>query len=432
MGQQAEIHQNHCPHGNWYFLPWHRAYLYAFEQICRELSGKPDFALPYWDWFIDRQLPVPFRPVAASSNVLDHPRPGFPENAFLPADIYSQVVLTRVLKAATFEEFGSTRPQGQDSAGPEWQRRRGNATELEFSPHNNVHTILSGDMASFMSPLDPIFWLHHCNLDRVWTLWAGSHPDVALDPLFLNMKFNGQFALPQGAPFSPSVADLVSTEQLGYRYEQPAVIVSISDPGLLERIQVWHELPKDSLKGVEAKFQDLQVKVPNPPNGERQILFAFSDAGGRVDSKTPVTIPLTASKPIISLIGDLGLVESGVQEFLAKPNDVKVYAIIMNISPPNELSTTLRIFVNCAYISQTTGSEDPHYVTTVSFFGVNHHDGDHGLSISVDLTAALGTLRRNGDLAEDQLLVQLQVAPAGDVPPATTEMKFGRVEAAIL
>ncbi|ESX91799.1 hypothetical protein X754_22975 [Mesorhizobium sp. LNJC403B00] len=50
----------------------------------------------------------------------------------------------------------------------------------------------------------------------------------------------------------------------------------------------------------------------------------------------------------------------------------------------------------------------------------------------MDLTAALGTLRRNGDLAEDQLLVQLQVAPAGDVPPATTEMKFGRVEAAIL
>src|SRR5262245_36398145 len=33
--RQAQIHFDHCPHGNWYFLPWHRAYLFLFEQICR-------------------------------------------------------------------------------------------------------------------------------------------------------------------------------------------------------------------------------------------------------------------------------------------------------------------------------------------------------------------------------------------------------------
>ena len=52
--RQAQIHQGNntvrCPHGNWYFLPWHRAYLLAFERICRQLSGNPSFALPYWDW----------------------------------------------------------------------------------------------------------------------------------------------------------------------------------------------------------------------------------------------------------------------------------------------------------------------------------------------------------------------------------------------
>ena len=53
----ANIHRNFCPHGNWYFLPWHRAYLAAFERICRQLSGKPDFALPYWDWTQQRRLP---------------------------------------------------------------------------------------------------------------------------------------------------------------------------------------------------------------------------------------------------------------------------------------------------------------------------------------------------------------------------------------
>src|SRR3712207_7159774 len=39
------------------FLPWHRAYLGYFEQICRELSGYPRFALPYWDWTAEPKVP---------------------------------------------------------------------------------------------------------------------------------------------------------------------------------------------------------------------------------------------------------------------------------------------------------------------------------------------------------------------------------------
>ena len=72
----ADIHRNFCPHANWYFLPWHRAYIRSFERICQELSGKADFALPYWNWTADRQFPAAFRPAIASSNPLFHPRPG--------------------------------------------------------------------------------------------------------------------------------------------------------------------------------------------------------------------------------------------------------------------------------------------------------------------------------------------------------------------
>jgi tyrosinase len=45
---QALIHQNHCQHGWERFLPWHRAYLYEFEQNLQDFS--PDLSLPYWDW----------------------------------------------------------------------------------------------------------------------------------------------------------------------------------------------------------------------------------------------------------------------------------------------------------------------------------------------------------------------------------------------
>ncbi len=51
---------NKCPHGNWYFLPWHRAYLVMYERTVRQLTGHDDFALPYWDWTADRQLPAAF------------------------------------------------------------------------------------------------------------------------------------------------------------------------------------------------------------------------------------------------------------------------------------------------------------------------------------------------------------------------------------
>src|SRR5439155_17787428 len=63
---QAKIHGTPggdfglCQHGNWFFLPWHRAYLYYFEEIVRELSRNEDFALPYWDWSKDHSLPALF------------------------------------------------------------------------------------------------------------------------------------------------------------------------------------------------------------------------------------------------------------------------------------------------------------------------------------------------------------------------------------
>jgi hypothetical protein len=52
-----------CMHGNWWFLPWHRGYLYFFEKIVRKLSGCDSFRLPYWPWEKDGQnaLPAPFR-----------------------------------------------------------------------------------------------------------------------------------------------------------------------------------------------------------------------------------------------------------------------------------------------------------------------------------------------------------------------------------
>jgi hypothetical protein len=54
----ALTHSLDCAHGNWWFLVWHRGYLGWFEQICREQSHDPNFALPYWDWTAEPRVPA--------------------------------------------------------------------------------------------------------------------------------------------------------------------------------------------------------------------------------------------------------------------------------------------------------------------------------------------------------------------------------------
>jgi tyrosinase len=52
---QALIHQNHCQHGWERFLPWHRAYLYEFEQNLQDFV--PDVTVPYWDFTMPQYRP---------------------------------------------------------------------------------------------------------------------------------------------------------------------------------------------------------------------------------------------------------------------------------------------------------------------------------------------------------------------------------------
>ena len=51
----ALIHQNHCQHGWERFLPWHRVYLYEFEQALQDFC--PDVTMPWWDFPAERYKP---------------------------------------------------------------------------------------------------------------------------------------------------------------------------------------------------------------------------------------------------------------------------------------------------------------------------------------------------------------------------------------
>jgi hypothetical protein len=152
-------------------------YIYFFEHILRAASGDDDLALPYWDYSNPGQqaLPVPFREPADESNPLFEAErnPPINQGAQLPP---ASVAISRTMGVRNFlprrggrVSFGGARiPASQHFAD------RSFTGELENQPHNIVHGLVGG--AGLMSnpntaAQDPIFWLHHSNIDRLWERW---------------------------------------------------------------------------------------------------------------------------------------------------------------------------------------------------------------------------------------------------------------------
>ncbi len=147
-----------------YFLPWHRMYVYYFEQIIRSISGEPQFTLPFWDYtdpakhslppeFTMQNDPV-FKPLFRAQR-----KPGI--NNGQPIDGN---------RPNTFLNLNDMRfPTYLPSGG-------GFCSSLDSNLHGNVHANVgtqppAADLGMTFLPTaanDPIFWLHNCNIDRVW------------------------------------------------------------------------------------------------------------------------------------------------------------------------------------------------------------------------------------------------------------------------
>ena len=48
--------------------------------------------------------------------------------------------------------------------------------------HNVVHVWVGGSMGPGTSPNDPVFFLHHCNIDRLWSDWQAAYPETLYAP----------------------------------------------------------------------------------------------------------------------------------------------------------------------------------------------------------------------------------------------------------
>ncbi|KAG9126512.1 hypothetical protein FRC07_003180 [Ceratobasidium sp. 392] len=161
------------------FLPWHRYFLKAREKSLADCGYQGPF--PYWDWTIDANN-------MAKSPMFDSVT-GFGGNGAKrdhcvqdgPYGVRSNFSITYPETRCLQRNFNMDPRWGagsqHTSQAIQTIMQKNDFADFEQSleegPHDALHNEVAGDMAAAFSPDDPLFFLHHTNVDRLWTLWQG-------------------------------------------------------------------------------------------------------------------------------------------------------------------------------------------------------------------------------------------------------------------
>lgn len=161
------------------FLPWHRIYLHELETRLNTTPEGNNIRIPYWDWTVDRDIPnwlkgftptienvavfplpdrppPPHVPVIQTIQVERHPGTNINPRTGKPFELPIEVQVTDILSSQTFRQF---------------------TAKLE-NYHGLPHVWVGGTMETYVSPADPLFWLHHSNIDRIWSLWPSNQTNI--------------------------------------------------------------------------------------------------------------------------------------------------------------------------------------------------------------------------------------------------------------
>jgi tyrosinase len=183
------MHSSMGPVGGQRFLSWHRLYLHKLEQAMQAIDSQA--FIPYWRWTKDRAIPqwmLGFTPTVSVPSqglitVARNPQP--------PAELPKQARITSILAHTTYTDF---------------------TTDLESRPHNRVHMWVNGTMSNIpTAPADPLFWMHHAMIDRIWSMWQAKPANSGKGP---NLSGNDRIL----DPWTETVNQVQSISVLGYSY----------------------------------------------------------------------------------------------------------------------------------------------------------------------------------------------------------------------
>lgn len=373
---------NQCEHGTIQFFTWHRGYLYYFERILRAAAGDPTLCLPYWDWSTSPSLPAAFMDSSAG-NPLYEPSRFINDGSAIPAGI----VVTDTNNALAETDFYPF---------------PGFSARLEGSPHGAVHGQVGGIMGAVSTAAnDPIFWLHHCNIDRLWDRWLnqGGGRINPSDAAFLDQEYS--YADMDGSTVTVKVRDILSSAKLCYHYD---------------------DTPNPPLASVMATIVPMATQQATPP-----VEVASSAAGQAVAAEA--RRPLGLDTEAVSLRTTEGRAEAlatGVRDAAPRgPNAARVFVVIRDVEFAEAPAFNYEVFLNLP-ADADAATEQKHRVGTVNFFGkgegkghAHAAPGPKRFTETLDATQTVARLRDSGTWNNENLRVTLRaVAPT---PPQGAE-----------
>jgi hypothetical protein len=323
-----------CKHGTSDFLTWHRIFLYNFEQVLQGAANDKSLRLPYWDYTdpAQVQLPAEFAQPTLSgggANSLYDPRRRSQTVKLDPGD----TDIDSLLQESDYGSFSS---------------------DLEDQPHGTTHCAvgpgcpypLMGKVA--VAGTDPIFWLHHANIDRIFECWQKSGGTVPSD-----LK-------DQPYPFIDATGALVTMKYsdlpLDYTYDH---------------------VNRCGRKPTARLLATPQALAPQVTSLAKVQGFAISDASAAV------SLPLPKSGPPADRFRN---------SLLAPAGPTRTKLVLDDITAEGPPGVLFKVYLSTA---------GPHprrqYVATLSFFGVEAHDGHAAgggkRSRHIDVTEKLKALK---------------------------------------
>ncbi|XP_042754290.1 polyphenol oxidase, chloroplastic [Lactuca sativa] len=243
-GSQQEL----LIHFNWLFFPFHRWYLYFFERILGELIGDPTFGLPYWSWDEREGMKIPptFREGGESNPLYDIYRNNIRNyEAIVDLDFngkdredttddyqikINQHAMYRQMMRNAFDTksfFGGKYVAGNTPI----DAKDSSVASIEAGCHTAIHRWVRDpgspngeDMGNFYSAgYDPLFYVHHSNVDRMWALWKemGESNRDPIHPDWLNASY--VFYDEKQNPVRVYNKQCVDMEKLKYKYHGPEI-----------------------------------------------------------------------------------------------------------------------------------------------------------------------------------------------------------------
>ena len=391
---------SNCQHGSWYFLPWHRMYLCAFELIVQHALEDDTWSLPFW-YALDPDdpdklvLPPAFRDISLNDNQLFTDQRSTAVNSGEPLlDLTSSVI--DALNAEFFSSANGVASFGSgERSTPAFSADE--AGLLEDTPHGGVHVLVGNDfdesgrlvregwMGRFETAgLDPIFWLHHASIDRLWQLWLDASPDhqnPTGDPAWFDTEFS--FPAVDGGLITWKVGDVLDTVALGYEYESTAAPSPIV-PGPAR---------------VAARLSGGRVTEPPTP----ELLGATAD------------VPLASREPVAVEMSEPTRARAARTGDEAEPGSGRVYLRVEGMTG-TAAAPVYEVYVNVPPGAETTDHPELR-AGSLSTFGLveTSRAGGGGKAVAFDITSVRDALLDQGRW--DPARLQVTFRPVAPSPP---------------